>query len=217
MRPLGMGIFERTLMYELYTWFDGEDLYRALPRMNPEEQFEAGKKTGELLRKLHALPPMYDAEPWGIRFGRKVRDIIQSYDDKPDKSQSVDLLIQYLQDNQKLLDNRPHSFTHGDFDTSNIMLTPDGQIGIIDIGGGNNCNDPWWDFFWAVNGGDAHFNTGLIKGYFEGEPPIEYFRLLSYYIVLGTLEWCSENAKTVLNWFDDMRNPVPIWYLSHIE
>ena len=107
------------------------------------------------------------------------------------------------------------------------MLSPDGQIGIIDLGGGNNCNDPWWDF-WEIPSDlntAAYFYTGLFKGYFEGEPSPEFFRLLSYYVAYGALEdlcdstWesTSERAKIVLNWFDDMRNPVPAWYLPQIK
>ena len=62
------------MAYKLYTWYDGEDLATALTRMSQAEQFSAGRKTGELLRKLHALPPFEEdePEPWGIRFRRRV-------------------------------------------------------------------------------------------------------------------------------------------------
>jgi serine/threonine-protein kinase len=153
-------------------------------------------------------------EPWGIRYRREVRQTIQSYNEKPIKSQEKDLLVRYLQDNQELLDNRPTAFSKGDWNTGNLMITPDGRIWVIDLGA--NSGDPWWEF-WEVNGNHAHFNTGQIKGYFEGEPPAEYFPLLSYYIAKGYLDWYSDDAKCVLNWFDDMRNPVPTWYLSQIE
>ena len=215
MRPLGMGIFEGMLSYELYTWFDGEDLFEALPRMSHAEQFAAGEKCGAVARKIHSLSPMYDAEPWGIRFKREVQEKIQAYNDSPSKSQSGDLLVRYLQDNQELPDNRPQTFTHGDWNTGNIMLTPDGEIGVIDIGGGNNCSDPWWEFWEIPDEADsqAHFYTGLIKGYFGGEVLAEYFSLLAYYMAFGRLKW-EYDYQCLLNWFDDMRNPVPTWYLK---
>jgi len=103
------------------------------------------------------------------------------------------------------------------------MFTTDGQIGVIDLGWGNNYNDPWWDFkeMSFPNILPAQFLTGQIKGYFKGEPPFEFFRLLSYYIAFGALESLRDTSRTdyfeevkiALNTFDDMQNPVPTWYL----
>ena len=216
-RPVSMGSFrDKTLSYQLYTWLDGEDLIEALPRMSPAGQYSAGIKSGALMRKLHALPPENEAELWGIRFGRKVQDIIQTYNDKLEKFQDAGLLVRYLQDNQELFDKRPQTFTHGDWNTENLIFTPDGQIGIIDLSGENDYGDPWWEF-WLIPhdlNSSAHFYSGQINGYFMGEPPTEFFRLLSYYNAYGTLKWSPENAKIIQNWFDDMQNPIPIWYLS---
>lgn len=225
MRPISMGTFrEGTLAYQLYTWFDGVDLEEVLTHMTHAEQYSTGKKAGELLRKLHALSPMHEAEPWGIRIRRRVHSAIQAYNDNLVRSQGADLLARYLQDNQDLLENRPQAFTHGDCNTGNLMLCKDGQIGIIDLGWGNNCNDPWWDFKEVVspNIPPVHFIMGLIRGYFEGEPPPAFFRLLSFYIALGTLESVREltetdfleQVRTTLNMFDDMQSPVPVWYIS---
>jgi serine/threonine-protein kinase len=216
MRPLDKGVFrDGTLSYQLWSWLDGEDLEDALPRMSHAEQFETGKKCGAVARKIHFLPPLYDAEPWGIRYKRKVQKKIHSYNNNPFKSRGEDLLMRYLQDNQGLLDNRPQTFTHGDWNTENIMISPDGQIRIIDRG--DDCNDPWWEFWEIRDDADsyAHFYTGQIKGYFEGEPPAEYFPLLAYYMIFGRLSW-GYDYKSLLNWFNDMQNPVPTWYLSQI-
>jgi serine/threonine-protein kinase len=224
MRLVGMDIFHGgTLAYQLFTWFDGEDVWTALQRMSHAEQFATGYKAGAVLRKIHALPLLYGTEPWGIRFKRKMQEKIQFYNDKPIKFREGDLIVRYLQDNQELLDNRPQTFTHGDWNTENLMFCPDGQIGIIDLSGEHDYGDPWWGF-WLIPhdlNSSAHFYTGQIKGYFEGEPPMEYFRLFSYYLAFSTLEFlCDytgeddpENVRTVLSWFDDMRNPVPTWYL----
>ena len=169
-------------------------------------------------------------EPWKIYFGRKVQEKIQAYNDKPIRTREGDLIVRYLLDNQKLLDNRPQTFTHGDWDTSNFILSPEGEIGVIDISGDRCCYDPWWDFCFIPDylNSSPHFYTGQIKGYFDGEPPPEFFPLLAYYIVgpvFGALdslcdyngEGVPERVKTVLNWFDDMRNPVPSWYLPQIN
>lgn len=227
MRPVSMGTFRNEAMaYQLYTWYDGEDLEGALAHMSPAEQSAAGEKTGELLRKLHALPPFEEdeTEPWGVRFKRRTQNAIQSYNDNPVKTQGADLLVRYLQDNQGLLENRPQTFTHGDCNAGNLMFCEDGQIGVIDLGWGNNYNDPWWDFkeMTFPNSLPAHFLTSQIKAYFDGEPPLVFFRLLAYYVAYGALESLRdlsradylEEIRIALIMFDDMRNPVPSWYLS---
>jgi len=202
---LGDGEF----VYQLWTWIDGENLTQALPRMSRAEQFAVGIKCGEAARRIHSLPPMYETEPWGIRYKRKVREIIQSCNE----SQSKDLLVRYILDNVELLANRPTSFIKGDWNTGNLMITPDDKIWVIDRG--EESGDPWSEF-WEVSGYDAHFNTGLIKGYFGGEPPADYFPLFAFYVAMGTLRW-DYDPENVLNWFDEMRNPVPTWYISQYE
>ena len=213
MRAVGKGTFrDGILAYQLYTWLDGENLFNALPRMNQAEQFATGKKAGLLLRKLHSLPPLWAPEPWEICYWRRVQKTIQSYNNNHVKSQSGDLLVRYLLDNRELLNNRPQTFTHGDWTTDNSMLCSDGQIGIIDVG--SICNDPWSDFWQMCGDSLAYFFTGQIKGYFEGEPPPEFFPLLAYYIAEGTLAWWPDDAQNVVKWFEEMRNPVPAWYLK---
>ena len=216
-KPISMGTFcNNTLVYQLFTWLDGVDLIEALANMNPAEQFLIGIKSGTLMRKLHTLPPENETEPWKIRFGRKVLDMIQDYSDKPSNYQGVDLLVQYLGDNQELFSNRPQTFTHGDWNTENLIYTPNSQIGIIDLSGEHDYGDPWCDF-WAIPddlNSSPHYYTGQIKGYFNGEPTVEFFKLLSYYNAYATLNWSPENANIILSWFDGMRNPIPIWYFS---
>lgn len=213
-RQVSEGFFgDGAFVYQLWTWIDGEDLSVALPRMSHAEQFAVGVKFGEAARKIHSLPPMNTPEPWEIRYRCRVQDKIQSYNKSYTKSKSRDLLVQYLQDNQELLDNRPTAFIKGDWNTGNLMITPDDKIWVIDRG--EDSGDPWSEFWEMPDAANplSHFYTGQIKGYFDGDPPIEYFKLLSYYIALGTLEWYPDNSKYVLDWFDDMRNPIPTWYL----
>jgi serine/threonine-protein kinase len=228
-RPISAEPFrEDVIPYQLFTWLEGEDLIDALPNMTSAEQFSTGIKTGMLMRKLHSLPPDQDneVEPWKVRFERNVQRIIQSYSNKRGISQGVDLLVRYLKENQGWLDSRPQTFTHGDWNTENLILTPEGQIGIIDLSGDKDFGDPWWEFWLTPHdlNSSPHFYMGQIKGYFMGEPPQEFFRLLSYYMAYSTLEFLDdlvgegepESVKCVLNWFDDMRNPVPSWYYSQV-
>jgi len=201
---------EGTLLYQLYTWLDGEDVLTALPRLSSTEQFELGVKFGEAARKLHTLPPLGNPEPWGILCKRRVEEAIRSYTEGPIKSRANDLLTKYLQDNTSLPDNRPQTFVHGDWATDNLILLPDGQIGIIDCG--IPVKDPWFEF-WSTVSESSHYCAGQVKGYFEDEPPAEYFPLLAFYVAMETLSW-GYDAEKAITIFDDMRNPTPKWYLK---
>ena len=70
------------------------------------------------------------------------------------------------------------------------------------------------------------FACGMIDGYFAGPVPMEFWKLMALYVcsdTLGAFAWAAEfgehelkvmqtRAKDVLQWYDNMQNPVPIWY-----
>ena len=174
-QPLGFGLCNGGKnVYSLSGWLDGEDAEKALPLMSETEQHVFGLKAGETLRKIHTIHAPEDAEPWGDWFYRKVQGRIDFYNANPIKSENGDRIVRFLQDNKYLLDNRPQTFNHGDFNKPNMMVMPDGQVGVIDFNAYNKDHgDPWWEFDptnWG-NEPNAHFCTGLIKGYFDGTPP----------------------------------------------
>jgi len=217
-------------VYSLSEWLEGEDAESALPRMNETEQYSAGVKAGVVLRKIHTLPAPDNAEPWDLRFENKVQTRIKLYHKHRLKSESGNKIIKYLQDNQGLLKNRPQTFWHGAFETGNQMIMPDGEVGTIDfnywiLGYG----DPWFEFITVPWGKEpiAHHFTGMINGYFDNDPPYEFFKLLSCYFACDALsalcytfmgiehyrpEDGRQHMDNILRWFDDMNNPIPTWY-----
>jgi serine/threonine-protein kinase len=232
--PFGFGLCNGNQgVYSLSGWLDGEDAATALPRMGEAEQYALGLKAGALLRRIHALPAPEDAEPWGDWFYRKVQGRIDFYNANPVKSEGGDIVVRYLQSNRRLLDGRPQTFSHGDFNVSNIMVTPGGQIGAIDFNYYNkDYGDPWWEFDPLMNGWgsepSAHFHSGMIDGYFNGEPPRAFFEMFSYYQAYDALAALCDTSvhnqgepedgrrhlENVLRWFDDMNGVVPSWYLG---
>ena len=199
-----------TLYYQLHTWLDGEGLHTVIPTLNSDDQYALGVKCGIVAKKLHSLPLMpNDDGKWDVWFKNDALEMIQLYENNPVKTQEMNLLIAYLKNNIDLIDDRPQTMTHGDWNSSNLILMPDGEIGIIDYG--ITGSDPWCEF-WGVDD-SAHFCTGQIKGYFDGEPPDGYFPLLALYIVKGVLQW-DYDKKRVLEVFNNMNNLVPSWYLK---
>ena len=232
--PVGFGICnDGKNVYQLTGWIDGVDLRDVLPDLSDAEKYVYGVKSGGLLRKIHSVPAPADDEPVSVWFDRKVRERIELYNAKPIKTEGGDLIVRYLAENKSVLDGRTKTLNHGDFNISNTMLTADRQVAVIDFNAYNGCyGDPWWEFDPLIDGWGsevcAHYFTGVLKGYFVGEPPADFFNVFAYYqayCALAALCDTSEHnqgepeegrryLENTLRWFDNMQNPVPEWYLG---
>ena len=185
-KPIEFGTCEDGV-YILESWIDGEDAEEAIPMLPETEQYVLGLKSGEILRKIHFLPAPDTQEEWATRFNRKTNIKIQKYHECGLRFEGDDRVIEYIENNHHLLENRPQSFQHGDYHIGNIMLEK-GELRIIDFDR-FDFGDPWEEFnrivwYAAVS---PHFASGQLRGYFGGEPPIEFFRLLAFYIASNTL------------------------------
>lgn len=230
-KPVDFGICDNEKsVYSLLTWCDGEDAETILPRLTETEQYLLGVKSGEILKKIHSIPASKDQEEWGIRFNRKTSIKIDKYKACGIKFDSDDKIIDYIENNRQLLSGRPQCYQHGDYHVGNMIISPEHALSIIDFNR-PDFGDPWEEFnriVWSA-AVSPHFATGQLNGYFGGRPPIEFFRLLAFYISSNTLSsiyWAipfGENevttmknqARDVLSWFDNMSNPVPTWYLEN--
>ncbi|MDD2362940.1 MAG: GrpB family protein [Oscillospiraceae bacterium] len=209
-------------VYTLLTWIDGENAEITLTKMSEAEQYNLGIKAGELLQIIHAIPAPKNAESWEGWFFCKVQDRINFYNTSPIKYENGNIIVHYLQDKRHLLNGRQQTFTHNDYTMSNLIVTPDGSINVIDfICFNNGYGDPWWDFHPVLWDGEknAHFFTGLVKGYFNGEPPCEFFDVLLYYFAYDVMTGIQidpmndkRHINNIMSWLDNMKNPVPTWY-----
>jgi len=213
----------------LYSWIDGENLTEdALPALPKTEQYAMGYRAGEILRKIHTVPAPEDQEGWEPRFNRKIDTKIRKYRECGLRFEGDEYVLAYIEQNRHLLKGRPQCFQHGDYHANNMMLEH-GELRIIDFDR-YDFGDPWEEFnriVWCAQA-SPHFATGMVRGYFEGEPPEELFRLLALYIASNTLSsicWAipfgreqidilMEQAQDVLRWYDNMRTPVPSWYIA---
>ncbi len=227
--PVEFGICEDGV-YLLQEWIDGADLEIILPTLSEKEQYNLGIKSGEILKKIHTVPAPETQEKWSVRFNQKTDYKIKKYHECGLRFDGDDKVIDYIEQNRHLLENRPQCFQHGDYHIGNIMLEK-GKLKIIDFDR-YDFGDPWEEFnriVWSA-AASPYFATGQLRGYFDGEPPPEFFKLLAFYISSNTLSsiyWAipfgksdldimMKQANDVLNWFDNMQNPIPTWYLKDI-
>jgi len=217
-------------VYSIQSWIDGEDLIDVLPKLSEAEQYVLGLKSGEIVRKMHTIPAPETQEEWAARFNRKADRNIKLYRDCEFKIDGSEYFIKYIEQNRHLLENRPQCFQHGDYHVGNMMIEH-GELIIIDFDR-YDFGDPWEEFnriVWSAQL-SPHFATGQLHGYFDGEPPHEFFGLLAFYIASNALaagHWAilfgqdeidvaMNQVQDILKWFDNMYNPVPTWYLKEL-
>jgi aminoglycoside phosphotransferase (APT) family kinase protein len=229
-QPLDFGICDNgKSVYIMLTWCDGEETETALSRLTETEQYVLGIKSGEILKKIHSIPAPKEQEEWSVRYNRKINSRIERYKACGIKLEGDDKFIGYIENNRHLLSGRSQCYQHGDYHVGNMIISQDNMLSIIDFNR-QDFGDPWEEFnriVWSAKA-SPYFATGQIRGYFGGEPPDEFFRLMALYISVNTIssiDWAipfgeeevavmKNLAKDILNWFDDMNNPVPAWYLK---
>lgn len=224
-KPVEFGTCKDSV-YTLHTWIDGKDAGDIIPLLPEREQYGLGLKSGEILRKIHSIPAPENQEDWYTRFNRKTNLKIQKYKECSLCFEGDNKLIEYIENNRELLKNRPQCFQHGDYHIGNMMMESS-KLVIIDFDR-FDFGDPWEEFnriVWCAQV-SPYFATGQLNGYFGGKPTIEFFKLLAFYIASNTLSsiyWAipfgqsdidtmMKQAQDVLDWYDNMQNPVPSWY-----
>ena len=230
-QPVAFGIEDNGQnVYSLLTWCDGQDAEVVLPSLSETEQYVLGIKSGEILRMIHSIPAPKEQEEWSSRFNRKTCDKIEKYKACGIKLNGDDKIIHYIENNRNLMEGRPQCYQHGDYHVGNMIISPDNTLSIIDFNR-PDFGDPWEEFnriVWSANV-SPYFATGQLNGYFGGRPPVEFLKLLAFYISSNTLSsiyWAiaygekevaimKNQARDVLNWFDNMNNPIPTWYMDN--
>lgn len=228
-KPIEFGICDAGV-YSVQSWIDGTDAEEAIPALTREAQYACGREAGRILRKIHSVPVPENLEEWAVRFNRKIDLKMEKYRACPFRFEDGQVFIDYINENRSLLNSRPQVYQHGDYHRGNMRIGRDGKLYILDFDR-DDYGDPWedmkaitWDAILCPT-----FASGRIDGYFADSIPPEFWKLLALYISVGMLSailWAvpfgsdqiklfQNQAKTVLNWYDGMRNTVPIWYQKH--
>jgi len=225
-QPLDFGCCDQGV-YSLHSWIDGQDAELLLPGLSLEQQAAYGREAGEILRKLHSVPAPDSVEDWGSRFERKIAWQLERVRNCPIQLEKGECFLAYIEANWQLVQGRPQVLQHGDFHPGNMMIDRAGQLVIIDFDR-SDYGDPWEDLkrvVWSAQLSPA-FARGQVEGYFGGEPPLDFWRLLALYMALNALAavpWAvpfgereiavmKQQAQDVLGWYDDMRQIIPSWW-----
>lgn len=218
-------------VYILQTWIEGRDAEEVIPTLSEEQQYAYGLEAGKILQRIHSIPAPADQMDWEARFNRKMDRKIKMYRECPIPFEGAENMIAYIEVNRHLLKGRPQSLQHGDYHIGNMMIENE-KLVIIDFDR-YDFGDPWEEFnriVWCAQKAPI-FASGIVDGYFDGQVPMEFWKLLALYICSNTLSsvpWAIsfgqkeidtmlKQAAEVLEWYDNMKNPVPGWYATVVD
>lgn len=214
--------------YTFYTWIDGADANEVIPGLSPADQYALGLEAGRILQKIHSIPAPAGQEDWASRFGRKANAKIQKYRGCGLHFSGDETVIRYLTEHREVLEGRPQTFQHGDYHIGNMMLCGS-QLIVIDFDR-FDFGDPWEEFnriVWCAQVAPP-FASGMVDGYFDGDPPPAFWQCLAFYIGSNTLSsvyWAIDygeeeiqvmlrQAGDVMDWYDGFQRVIPGWYSS---
>ncbi len=128
-----------------------------------------------------------------------------------------------------ILEGRPQTYQHGGYHIGNMIIGNYGKLYIIDLDR-SDFGDTWEEFnriVWCVQKSYL-FASGMVNGYFDGNVPMKFWKLLALYIssnMLSSVYWAIpfgqdevnamlNQAEEVLSWYDDMQRFVLPWYIN---
>ncbi len=167
-RPVDFGTFNNgACVFTITTWIDGEDAETALSGFDVTKQYDLGCAAGRILRQIHRISAPSGQPDWAERFNRKIDRNIRNYEACGIEVPGARKAIRHINSLRYLLKGRPQVLQHGDYHCGNMIVTADGQIGIIDFNR-LDYGDPWEEFnriVWCAPV-SRYFASGRIDGYF---------------------------------------------------
>ena len=214
-------------VYTLLSWIPGEETEKVLPKLSGQDQYKLGVQAGDILRKIHNAAPVTDvSKGWYDRYFEVIGPRLDAFKQKGIPFEGSEAILRFIEDNKHLLKTRPLCHHHGDYHTGNLIVN-DSKVWVIDwhTVDFDGVGDPWYEFN-RLGVDCPAFACGQIDGYFEDQVPEEFWRLFALYFATSAitsvvwakyrapkaLDWVMERNRHVLEMFDRMKNPVPLWY-----
>jgi len=228
--PVEFGLSEADgVCFGVFGYIEGECAESVLPRLTTDEQYAVGLQAGRELRLMHRALVVPASIDWvRIRTDKHFSNkaYVREHGLVFDQQQAIEHVVE---NSLSLLDGRPLTFLHGDYHPGNMILHSGRYVGAIDF---NRCRwgDPYFEFY-KVSQFSAPlspaFANGQIQGYFEGEPPGDFWPMYNLYIAMvlnADLVWTHQHYPkaiarsskligSILSTHDLFGDGMPIWYM----
>ncbi len=213
--------------FRLFSWIDGSEARKSLGNLPEKKQYELGVQAGKILREINQVNCPPNQSTWNVHYNKKIDRKIKAYNNCGVRLKNKDKILTYIENHRYLTHDRPQCFHHGDYHIGNMLITPEDALAVIDFNR-LDFGDPWDEFnriVWSAAENPA-FASGQIDGYFEGDIPSDFFKLMALYIAvnqLGAIPWgvpygaaqiavFVNQTEEVLEWYDDFNQVIPKWY-----
>ena len=174
---------------QVFDYVEGMDAEVALPQLSEATQYEAGVQAGKVLRGIHQLHKEEPEESWETyrwrKYERYARALEEMKEDIP-HTFSMEQVDSFIQEHKHLLKDRPVVFMHDDYHPGNLMIKDGAFKAIIDFDR-YEWGDPYHDFYKMAlftRNVSIPFAIGKLHGYFDGEPPMEFWHCYALYVAM---------------------------------
>lgn len=229
-QPIDFGVCNNgKCVFQLLTWCEGEEAKELLPLLSEQEQFEFGWKAGEMLRKMQSAESYPPSADWERIYGAKVKEYVEEYKACGETLVGAEQLFSFLENHITCLYNRPMSLLHADFQSDNMVISPQKELYVIDFQG-SGLIDPYYALTGAMVTAEhsPQFAIGQLHSYFAGRVPTDFWELNAFYMAVESIHaftvavslgqeevgYSNEMMKTMLAWFDNLNTLVPSWFVS---
>ena len=169
-KPVDIGICnDGKNVYHLVTWCDGEDFFPIVNTLDDKTLYSVGSRAGEILRLIHSVPEKEGSREWHKFYAEKSELIFKEVRDM--QIEGIEHIIRFFNENKHLAAERPSCLCHCDYHFHNFIIRDKKNLFVLDWEMFDYC-DPWYDFQGLNNSKpEPYYATGIIRGYFDGEPP----------------------------------------------
>lgn len=225
--PISFGVCENgNNVYQLLTWCAGTEAKKALYTLSEEEQYAFGQNAASILKQMETIDYKPASSEWTNAYRERVEYYIELYRKCGYTFEGDNLIIDYLQTELACIGERPTALLHQDFQTDNMVISPDGELYTIDF---QMCGvvDPYLVLTGAGVSAmySIPFAIGQMDGYFGKAVPEDFWEKYNYYMIAEMLYaftvgvHMEEEREETLHMFDDeverIKNNgslIPAWY-----
>lgn len=212
--PLKFDIYNDKV-YTFFDYIDKQPLSDYLKTISNKKQYELGMDAGIALRNIHATSVSSEQQDTTTADIENVLSKLKISTNKNSKK-----IIDFINDNIHLLNNRQQSFIHGDFQINNLVINR-GELTVLNFK--NSAYDDKFKDFLPINinaSTSKFFATGQLIGYFEQQIPVTFFNILALYKIIEIISdynFDENNIDYILALYDNMKNVMPSWYQETIN
>lgn len=229
--PISFGVCENgKSVYQLLSWCDGTEAKEALYDLTEDEQYAFGQKAASVVKQMETIDYKPASEEWAKSYRERVERYIELYRNCAYTFEDDELIVSYLQTHLSCIGERPTALMHMDFQTDNMVISPDGELYTIDF---QMCGiaDPYLVLTGAGVSAmySVPFAMGQIEGYFGKDVPEDFWKKYNHYMLSEMLYaftvgvHMEEEREETLHMFDDeigrIKNNgslIPVWYQKNL-